>query len=172
VTGAVQAYRAHGVDSGRRRFLRGRFWTPASSAIRPPWAAPEADFLAACTRCLVCAGACPGGIIVRGEGGYPEVSFGTGECTFCGACVAACAPGALSNVRSAWRLQPVVASACFTRRGVLCRSCADSCEHATIRIQQGPAGPTVQVTGAACTGCGACVHACPMSAITMEGARE
>lgn len=167
VSFAADAAGAHVVNTGRRHFLRGRFGAAGRAALRPPWAVPEPGFLAACTRCGQCARACAAGIIVRGDGGYPEVSFAAGECTFCGACATACTPRALSPGGIPWQLQPTIASSCLQSQDVLCRSCGDACPQAAIRFAPRAAGASVQVAPA-CNGCGACVRACPVSAITMQ----
>jgi len=83
------------IDHGRRGFLRGRFrLADPDPPRRPPWALPEAEFLARCTRCNNCAIICPSRIIVM-RGGYPQVEFLGGKCTFCAECVRVCVPGAL-----------------------------------------------------------------------------
>ena len=55
--------------ASRRNFLRGRFAKPRV-AFRPPWAAAEAAFVTACTRCGDCRRACPKRIIGQGDGGF------------------------------------------------------------------------------------------------------
>lgn len=139
--------------------------------MRPPWARLEADFLDTCTRCDACVGACPEGIVRRGGGGYPEISFAGGACTFCDACVAACAPGALVRdpSRAPWTIRAVIASSCLSATGIACRVCGEHCEAGAIRFALavgGIARPTVDA--AACTGCGACVAPCPVSAIEIH----
>ncbi|HEY0884188.1 MAG TPA: ferredoxin-type protein NapF [Ramlibacter sp.] len=158
------------VNTGRRRFLRFAPGNAAPAPIRPPWALAASEFLSTCTRCDECARACPTRIIVRGDGGYPEVSFRAGECTFCGACAEACTPRALSTGRPAWRLQPELASSCLARGTVLCRACADVCERGAIRFTLRQPRPSLQVDASACNGCGACVRSCPVSAISMQPA--
>lgn len=161
---------AAGVNASRRRFLRFAPGKTARASIRPPWALTTSEFISTCTRCDECARACPTRIIVRGDGGYPEVSFSAGECTFCGACAQACTPRALSTTRPTWRLQPQLASNCLARRSVLCRACADVCERGAIRFTLRAPQPSVQVDATACNGCGACVRSCPVAAISMQPA--
>lgn len=110
-TNAVSEDRSRPPTMTRRAFLRGRFSAKAEEP-RPPWALASPAFEQACTRCDACIAACPSRIVVRGEAGYPRIDFrqGTGECTFCGECAAACQPGALKHAANAapWRLKASV----------------------------------------------------------------
>jgi ferredoxin-type protein NapF len=152
----------------RRQFLRGDF-AAAPPPLRPPWALDEAAFLNRCSRCDACGDACSAGIIVRGSGGYPEVDFMRGGCTHCGDCLAACSAQALKQRNVAWSLHPSLAAACLSRHGVVCRSCADACSTHAIRFGLAPGGvANPYVLSDACTGCGACVSVCPVSAIAMH----
>lgn len=154
----------------RRSFLRGR--TSAPAPIRPPWSLPEAAFVSACTRCDACVTACPSRIIARGDGGYPVVDFSRGECTFCGDCGRACAPKALDRDAVAgaapWALAPQVGASCLAAHDVVCRTCGDTCPTRAIRFPPllgRAAQPFVDATH--CTGCGACVSACPVAAVAL-----
>ena len=53
---------------------------------RPPWALNEFLFVDQCTRCNECITACEEEIIIRADGGFPEIDFNRGECTFCELC--------------------------------------------------------------------------------------
>jgi ferredoxin-type protein NapF len=154
------------LQPARRAFLRGRAAAPA----RPPWARPEPDFLAACTRCDACVAACPEQVLIRGDGGYPELQFSAGECTFCAACLDACPTAALdANGHRPWRWRAAVGAGCLVAAGVLCRSCGDACPTAAIRFDPRAAvAPDVDATG--CTGCGACVGVCPAEAMQLHEA--
>jgi ferredoxin-type protein NapF len=156
------------MGSTRRRFLCGDF-SAARIALRPPWALHEAAFVERCTRCDACLHVCRAGILVRGSGGFPETDFIRGECTFCGDCVAACAPGALKHGALAWSLKAFIAGDCLALDRVLCRSCAEACVAGAIRfgfVAGGAALP--DLSPGDCTGCGACVSACPVCAIAMH----
>lgn len=161
------------VNLSRRGFLKAKM--PAGVPLRPPWALPEATFVTLCSRCDACCRECPTRIIFRGEAGFPQVDFIRGECTFCSACVDACLAGALQRPGEGAGRQPpwahvaTLTGACLGERGVVCRSCGDVCEPAAIRFPPRPGGvPLPALDADACTGCGACIGACPVSAITMK----
>lgn len=158
------------MDASRRGFLRGRL-RATPSPLRPPWALAEPEFLAACTRCGLCAERCPTRIIVVGDGGYPRVDFSRGECTFCTECTSVCADGALqlAPARQPWTIKATVNDDCIARRNVVCRSCGDACEARAIRFapRLGSAAQP-EVDTQLCTGCGACVAVCPAQAIAMK----
>lgn len=155
----------------RRQFMRGDF-KARHRPQRPPWALAEELFLDACSRCGECLPVCPTGIIVVVRG-YPEVDFKRGQCTFCGACAAACKDGALRHAENAgqatpWAIKAQIADSCLARRGVECRVCGDHCPVAVIRFSPRLGGPPVpQVDAGSCTGCGACVAPCPATAISL-----
>lgn len=66
-------------------------------------------------------------------------------------------------------LKPSIAQRCLARQRVLCRSCADACEAGAIRFQLVPGGGAMhRLALQACNGCGACVRACPVSAIVLQ----
>lgn len=149
--------------------MRGDFQARRSPQ-RPPWALAEEPFLGACSRCGECIPVCPTRIIVLVRG-YPEVDFKRGECTFCGACAAACKHGALQREGSEtapWTIKARIAGSCLAQRGVECRVCGDPCPVAAIRFSPRLGGPPVaEVDAALCTGCGACVAPCPVTAISL-----
>jgi len=159
----------------RRGFLTGRFRS-ARPAQRPPWAIDADAFEDRCTRCKECLRVCPTGIVVAGEGGFPKVDFARGECTFCGACVIACAPAALMRRDAGgapWRLTATVGDTCLAGHGVECRVCGEACGPGAIRFRPqmgGAARP--QLDAARCTGCGACYAPCPVGAIALGNELE
>jgi ferredoxin-type protein NapF len=156
------------VDVSRRGFLRGR--PGAAEEIRPPWALAGEAFLSACTRCADCIAACPQGILVSSGGAYPTVDFRRGECTFCSACVTACNPRALVQTGDdpPWTLLARIGDACLPARGVECRVCGDWCGARAIRFTPRLGGsPLPAIDRERCTGCGACVAPCPVTAITI-----
>ena len=155
----------------RASLLRGRL-RGGPPPLRPPWALPEPLFLDRCTRCDDCRRTCPEGIIVRGSGGFPKIDFRLGECSFCGRCLEACGAKALAAERARpWTAKAAVGAACLAKKGVVCRSCEDVCEPRAIRFEIGRvASPNVEA--ALCTGCGACVTACPVDAIAVAAEEQ
>ena len=58
---------------------------------------------------------------------------------------------------------------CLAQRGVYCRSCAESCEAAALRIRPLPGGlAEVAIDAERCTGCGDCLGVCPVEALTLN----
>ncbi len=157
----------------RRGFLRGRVRTNRVEP-RPPWSLPEKQFIEVCTRCDVCSKACPERILVKGDGGYPRISFANAGCTFCGKCVDVCEPAALvkdwredDSVRALPYLARVT-DACVSSKGVTCRSCGDRCDVAAIGFRMRLGGcADVLIDADTCTGCGACLNVCPVKALKM-----
>lgn len=160
------------VDFSKRNLLRGK--PLRESALRPPWAVAESTFAEVCTACDDCAEACNEQIIVRGSGGYPEIDFKRGACTFCGDCVDACDTAALSRDEGApWHLRLSIGDGCLATRQVVCQTCGDACDERAIRFR-----PTLgrvarpAVDEDLCTGCGACIAACPEQVMALQPARR
>lgn len=153
-------------NRARRAFLRGHA-RPQTTPLRPPWALAELQYFDACTRCGDCLAACPEQILVAGDGGFPEIDFSRGGCSFCGKCEATCAAGALFRDASPWSIFARVDDACLARRGVHCQSCRDACEPEAVRFEYRHSVPVPHVDLDACSGCGACVAVCPADAISM-----
>ncbi|MDX1593094.1 MAG: ferredoxin-type protein NapF [Gammaproteobacteria bacterium] len=152
----------------RRAFLTAgtrRLSLPA----RPPWSVDEARFVSGCTRCEACITACPERILVRGDGGFPEVDFRRGGCTFCGDCARACPEPLFARPgggTAPWALRADVGEACLGRAGVVCELCRDACDARALRFVAGRRRLTAPSLDAdRCTGCGACVSACPPGAL-------
>lgn len=158
----------------RRDFLSGVLSRRKTTApIRPPWALTESDFLSACTGCGDCTRACPTGIIVEVDK-RPQLDFAKGECTFCADCVHACQHGALQRPEGdiegrPWHIVADISGQCLAHANIVCRSCGDACVSSAIRFQpRMGAAALPEVDAEKCTGCGACVAACPQTAIRMR----
>lgn len=156
------------VSINRFQFLRGDF-SGQRAPMRPPWSQPESRFTALCTRCHACEDACPEGVLVTGRGGFPEVNFQKGECTFCERCVQVCETPALQHADQPWRWRAEIGRSCLAMQAVVCRTCAEQCEVGAIRFRPvigGGAVPMLSINN--CTGCGACVAPCPAGAVQMR----
>ncbi len=161
------------MQASRRAFFGIRS-ARAGQPIRPPWALAEAQFVAVCTRCSACRDACPTGLLVQGDGGFPEADFTPGRavdgCTFCGDCLKACPEQALQQVPGAspWSLVATFGASCLASRDVVCRTCGESCPSSAIRFPPRLGGVSRPVLdSAACNGCGACLADCPTTAISV-----
>lgn len=156
-------------DPARRSLLLGR--PRGVTPLRPPWALAESDFVDACTACGACVQRCPEQVLVRAAGGYPVFDPRLGECTFCGDCAAACEAHALDRTvaeAEPWPYRAIVGTDCLTRHGVVCASCRDVCPERAIQFKPALPVASPQVDNARCTGCGACVGACPVTAIALR----
>lgn len=152
----------------RRQFLKADV-SGRRSAIRPPWALAELQFINSCTRCDKCISACPEHIIVKGDAGYPQIDFKRGECSFCHECIDVCKDSAFMNDNqlSPWNLQAKIESRCLAFQGVHCMVCKEQCEASAIRFMLLRGGVAVpKLDAQLCTGCGACYRPCPVGAIS------
>ncbi|PSJ48102.1 ferredoxin-type protein NapF [Zobellella endophytica] len=153
-------------DLSRRRWLKGGL-APARPENTLPWAKDWLRFTDGCTRCGDCLAACPERIIVQGDGGFPVLDFGRGECTFCGRCAETCGQDIFSaTTERPWRQFAQIGASCLAYHGVHCRSCEDSCEPRAICFKpQLGAISRPELDRERCNGCGACVAGCPATAI-------
>lgn len=152
-------------DISRRLFLRGKVNTVNYvPVVRPPRSVDQQQFLSLCTRCDDCISACPENIIVHGDGGFPEVDFKQGECTFCNKCAEVCQEDAVQvENNNSWQLDVSVNSKCLSLNAIVCRACGDNCEPQAIHFNMKLGGISEpQISLDDCTGCGACMYVCPI----------
>ncbi len=140
--------------------------------FRPPGAADEITFLAACTRCGDCVGVCPVTAILKAPpsaglaAGTPIIDPAVQACVVCDdmPCARACETGALVPPADGWasvrmgvlELDP---ERCITFQGVSCGVCARACPVGKRALALDAGGhPILRPEG--CVGCGVCVTAC------------
>jgi len=103
----------------------------------------------------------------------PSIDFAFGECTFCGECSSVCPEPVFLTVKAdRFPHVAVVGDGCLAKRHVACQSCGECCPEQAIRFRPRMGGPFVpELNEALCSGCGACLSICPVSAIGLQ-ARE
>ncbi|MBF0265062.1 MAG: ferredoxin-type protein NapG [Gammaproteobacteria bacterium] len=155
----------------------------SSSALRPPGALPEEDFLAACTRCGLCVRDCPYDILKLADIGE-QVAVGTpyfvareAGCEMCPdiPCVPVCPTGALdhklTNIDDARMGLAVVIDqeTCIAFLGLRCEVCFNICPvrgkaitvEASHNKRSGKHARFIPIVHSdSCTGCGKCEEAC------------
>lgn len=156
-----------------------------ASAIRPPGALPEADFLGACIRCGLCVRDCPYDTLKLSELGE-EVATGTPyfvardvPCEMCDdiPCVQACPTGALdhtlTDIDDARMGLAVLVDqeTCIAFQGLRCEVCYNVCpvrgKAITLEMRHNDRSGKhalfiPEVHSSDCTGCGKCEQACVM----------
>ncbi len=152
----------------RRRLLTGRLRSEPLP-IRPPWSVEE-RITSACSGCGICVTACPEDILLSDAEGRPVVDFSRGECTFCGACAEACAePVFVPRHETAFSHVAALGETCLASQNVYCQSCGDACPETAIRFLPRRGGPPQpELIAERCTGCGACIAACPVNAVAIQ----
>ncbi len=143
--------------------------------LRPPWFRAEALRAGACDACGACVRACPRDLLLLGRDGAPEIDFARGGCDFCQACLQACERGVFAAPASGrpWRYKATVGAECLAFQGLVCQLCEQYCENGAISFDLFAGGFALARVGTAdCSGCGACIAACPADAITIRDIKE
>lgn len=156
------------MDMARRNFLHGRLGAQIAP-MRPPWALAEKEFMDRCTRCGDCIASCPTGLLSAPGNTFPIADFANAYCNFCGHCVDACQPAALTrHTTPPWHLRAHIDEPCLTEQNVVCRSCGEICDVGAIRFPPRLGGVSrPELSADVCTGCGECLPTCPTRAISI-----
>ena len=157
----------------RRALLKAKF-SGSQQAVRLPWVRTELEFTDNCSRCYDCISKCSEKIIVKGDGGFPEIDFNRGECSFCQECVRSCTEDLFSSLHEEpWSLKATIGEQCLALKKVVCVVCKEQCETEAISFTP-KVGSVAQPVLAIelCTGCGACVKPCPTNAISFNYINE
>jgi len=144
----------------------------ATNRLRPPGAVSEEEFIGRCIRCGRCVESCPYRCITMLDirhglhAGTPLIAVEQIPCFLCMKCVLVCPTSSLRRVsQEATRMGVAVINTftCAAWAGVaLCRTCYDVCPFKGRAIMLQELLP--KVLPDACTGCGLCTHACPVTA--------
>ena len=148
--------------------------------LRPPGAAPEAAFLAKCTRCGLCMKACPSNGLQPAWGTAwvediftPELIPQRGPCEpDCNACGQVCPTHALMPLSLSEKKWAKIGTAEVIQRrciayaeGRSCVVCQEVCPYGAIELVRvhNVSAPVPVVKKEACYGCGYCEYHCPAS---------
>ena len=142
-----------------------------TNQLRPPGAVPEELFPAKCIRCGRCVEVCPYRSIkmldIRSglHAGTPLIEVENIPCYLCMKCVDVCPTGSLQRIKQAetrMGLAVIDKFNCAAWVGMtLCRTCYDKCPFPEKAIRLDQLRPVVDQD--ACTGCGLCTYACPVT---------
>jgi ferredoxin-type protein NapF len=169
------------VDGSRRAFLRGAHLSREGRATEiarqnplgppPPWhqGLPLGEHCPDCAH--PCVDSCEQDIIQihptdHDNAGIPYLDFSLSGCSYCHSCVEACPVGIEDD-----EPEPELGKArldhntCIAWNEVICQSCRDRCDYEAITLIH-QRRPTVDFD--LCNGCGMCISACPMNAITVS----
>ncbi|GHV52103.1 (4Fe-4S)-binding protein [Deltaproteobacteria bacterium] len=152
-----------------------------NGSLRPPGALPEKDFLARCLRCGQCLKACPNNALRSGDlhdgnwGGLFSPVFSPregGPCEpDCNVCGQVCPSRAIAPLTRENKMWAKIGTAALQKERCLaiaenrrCVVCQEVCPYGAVDLVL-PADRNVSipmVNERACTGCGFCMHACPV----------
>lgn len=161
------------LTAGLRDVQAGLFRSPVTTnRLRPPGAVAEELFVCLCIRCGRCVESCPYHCIYPLDirqgvyAGTPMIAVENSPCFLCMRCVVVCPTGSLRPVSKAATRMGIAVINTFTCAAwsgmALCRTCYDVCPFKGQAIILEKLMPVVQRD--ACTGCGICTHACPITA--------
>lgn len=154
----------------RRSLLRGRIGNDRR-VVPPGFLGNRPEVCCDCTSCI---DNCPTNVIVARDG-WPALDFFRGDCTFCGECATMCphTDALFAGAPRAFLHVAAINADCLPANGVDCQACRDHCPTDAIRFRPRLGGPFLpQIDEAACTGCGACITVCPVSAVSVKFQRE
>ncbi|MBN3190817.1 4Fe-4S binding protein [Pectobacterium brasiliense] len=130
----------------------------------PPGALSASQFYQHCDRCQQCVGACPMGVLIVNEEGYPQLVIEYASCDGCQACVSHCLSGALlPQAHFDTGLRPTVGTTCISVPRH-CRSCIEACPVQALSLSE---RGLPEVDSARCHGCGECLIQCETQAISL-----
>lgn len=160
------------VTAGLGDVQAGLFRSPVNTnRLRPPGAVAEELFVGKCIRCGRCVESCPYRCIFLLDirhgvhAGTPLIAVEEVPCSLCMRCVQVCPSGSLRPLaQQETRMGTAVINSftCAAWSGLaLCRTCYDICPFKGEAIVLNALMPVVRRE--ACTGCGLCTHACPIT---------
>nr|WP_071995446.1 4Fe-4S dicluster domain-containing protein [Pantoea sp. IMH] len=171
-----QEYASHRHVSRRGLFrafvTASRKVAPRPDAL-PPWPLPPGavttvQFFSLCDKCQQCIQACPMGVLISQQDGYPQLAIEYAGCDGCAGCIQACATGALQpQARFDTRLRPVFTDTCIHgSRG--CERCVEVCPQRACVIGD---ARLPDADADCCNGCGECLVQCDRQAVTLHPVR-
>ena len=137
--------------------------------LRPPYFKNEDSFYKECISCedKPCITFCQENIIILGNDGTPQLSFGESGCSYCDECAINC-PKDVLNVEDKQLINAKIEInmlECVSWRDTMCFSCKDPCLEDAIEFL-GIYKPSIDSDK--CTSCGFCVSRCPTDAIVVK----
>lgn len=166
-------------DIGRRGLLTGSFLTRKGRESierrqqplgpKPPWHHAVMEACASCDQ--ACAAACPEGIIRihpddHAYAGRPWLQFSATGCTFCGDCAEAClAIDSHDRKLATIGVLKLNTASCLAWNGVFCMSCIGKCDARALQMDE---RRRLVIEDSLCTGCGMCIHVCPVNALSIR----
>ena len=169
------------VNGNRRAFLRGAYLSRegrARETVRqqplgptPPWHR-ELQLKKFCTDCShPCTTACEPAIIQLHPSdhelaGIPYLDFSTSGCTFCKACVEVCPIEIDTTDTAAVEIGVAIVDrdTCIAWNDIICQSCIGQCDAQAITTTY---MRRAEVNSGLCNGCGMCLKACPVNALSI-----